>query len=79
MIKYQHAIPTGGRRFVMPTVSHEELKSIVKASVKEALEEEIIRVRLMLFPEISNKEMLDIAGRYGKPEKKSVRKETIDV
>ena len=63
----------------MPTVSREELKSIVKKSVKEALEEELIKVRLMFFPEISDKEMLDISSRYGKPERKSVRKETIDI
>ncbi len=63
----------------MPTVNHEELKSIVKESVKEALEEELIKVRLMFLPEVSGKEMLDIADRYGKPERKSVRKETIDV
>ena len=63
----------------MPTVSHAELKSIVKESVKEALEEELIRVRLMFFSEVSDKEMLDISARYGKPERKSVRKETLDV
>jgi hypothetical protein len=63
----------------MPTVSHAELRSIVKESVKEALEEELIRVRLMFFPEVSDKEMLDISDRYGKPEKKSVRKETLDI
>lgn len=63
----------------MPSVSHKELKSIVKESVKEALEEELIKVRLMFFPEVSDKEMRDIAGRYGKPEKKSVHAEKIDV
>lgn len=63
----------------MPTVSHEQLKSIIKESVKEALEEELMKVRLMFFPEVSDKEMLDIADRYGKPERKSVRKETINV
>jgi hypothetical protein len=68
MIKYQHDILAGRRRFVMPTVSHEELKSIVKESVKEALEEELIKVRLMYFPEVSDKEMSDIAVRYGKPD-----------
>ena len=47
----------------MPTVSHAELKSIIKESVKEALEEEMIRVRLLLFPEVSDKEMLDISDR----------------
>jgi hypothetical protein len=63
----------------MPTVSHAELKSIIKESVKEALEEEMIRVRLLLFPEVSDKEMLDISDRYGKPEKKSVCGKTLDI
>lgn len=63
----------------MPTVTHEELKSIVKESVKEALEEEMMRVRLLFFPEVSDKEMVDISDRYGKPEKKSVRRETLDI
>jgi hypothetical protein len=76
MIKYQHKAKGG---LVMPTVSHEELKSIVKESVKEALKEEMIRVRLLFFPEVSDKEMLDISDRYGTPEKKSVHKETLDI
>ncbi len=63
----------------MPTVSNEELKALVKESVKEALEEELVKMRLMFFPEVSDDEMNDIAERYGKPENKSVRKEIIDV
>jgi hypothetical protein len=63
----------------MPTVSHKELKSIVKESVKEALEEELIKVRLMFFPEASDKEMRDISSRYGKPGKKPAHAEKIDV
>ena len=56
----------------MPTVNQMELKSLIKESVKEALEEELIKVRLMFFPEVSDKEMRKIAGRYEKPERKSV-------
>jgi len=63
----------------MPTVSHKELKTIIKESVKEALEEELIRIRLMFFPEVSDKEMQDIASRYKKPEKKSAYSEKIDL
>ena len=63
----------------MPTVSNKELKTIIKESVKEALEEEIIKIRLAFFPEVSDKEMRDIASRYGKPERKSVRKEHIEL
>ena len=61
----------------MPAVNHTELKSLIKESVKEALEEELIKVRLMFFPKISDKEMQDIAGRYEKPERKSVHTEKI--
>jgi len=61
----------------MPSVSHEELKTIIKESVKEALEEEIVKMRLMLLPDVSDKEMHDIPSRYGKPERKSAHKEHI--
>jgi hypothetical protein len=63
----------------MPTVNYKELKSIIKESVKEALEEELINMRLILFPEASDKEMRDIVGRYEKPDKKSVHAEKIDI
>ncbi len=63
----------------MPTVNDKKLKAIIKESVKEALEEELIKVRLMFFPEVSDKEMRDISDRYKKPEKKSVNSEKIDL
>lgn len=63
----------------MQAVRHEELKTIIKESVKEALEEELAKLRLMFFPEISDKEMLDIVSRYGKPARKSAYRENIDV
>lgn len=64
----------------MPTMSrHEDLKTIIKESVKEALEEELMKMRLMFFPEVSDKEMSDITRRYKKPEKKSVYADKIDI
>jgi len=63
----------------MPMVSSDKLKEIVKESVKEALEEEFMKIRLMFFPEVSDKEMKDIATRYGKPAIKAVRSEKIDL
>lgn len=67
------------RRFIMQAVKNEELKIIIKESVKEALEEELTKLRLMFFPEISDKEMLDIINRYEKPAKKSAYTEHIDI
>ena len=63
----------------MPTATYEELKDIIKESVKEALEEELIKMRLMFFPEVSDKEMLDIVSRYERPEKKSVHTEKFNI
>jgi len=63
----------------MQAVRNEELKIIIKESVKEALEEELVKVRLMFFPEISDKEMIDIVSRYIKPSEKATYKETIDI
>jgi len=63
----------------MPTADDKKLKAIIKESVKEALEEELIKVRLMFFPEVSDKEMRDISDRYKKPEKKSAHSEKIDL
>ena len=64
----------------MPTISSQmEFKTIIKESVKEAIEEELIKMRLMFFPEVSDKEMRDIAKRYEHPKKKSVYSEKIDI
>lgn len=60
-------------------VSQGKLKSIIKESVKEALEEELIKVRLMFFPDVSDREMRDIVNRYEKPEKKAAYTEIIDL
>lgn len=63
----------------MPAVKHEELRTIIKESVKEALEEELIKLRFMFFPDISDKEMREIVSHYGKPEKRSAHSETISI
>jgi DNA primase large subunit len=63
----------------MHTVTHEELKTIIKESVREALEEELFKLRLMFFPEVSDKEMREIISHYGKPEKRSAHSETISI
>ena len=63
----------------MQTINQSELKSFIKSSIKEALEEELINIRLLALPDISEKEMKDIASRYKRPEKKSVYSEKIDL
>ena len=54
-------------------------QSLMKIFLAERIQEELIKVHLTFFPEVSNKEMQDIAERYEKPEKKSIHTEKIDV
>ncbi|MFZ3071612.1 MAG: hypothetical protein WA162_00005 [Thermodesulfobacteriota bacterium] len=63
----------------MQVANQEKLKTIIKESVKEVLEEELIKMRLMFFPEVSGKEMQDIVSRYEKPGRKPAHTEKIDV
>lgn len=63
----------------MPAVKYKELKNIIKESVKEALEEELMKFRILLFPEVSDREMEEIIRKYKRPEKKKVYSEIIDV
>lgn len=55
------------------------MKNIIKESVKEALEEELMKFRILLFPEVSDREMEEIIRKYKRPEKKKVYSEIIDV
>lgn len=63
----------------MKALDQENLKTIIKESLKEVLQEELIKLRLISFPDISKKEMRDIEKLYKKPDKKSVYSEKINL
>ena len=50
-----------------------KLKKIVKEAVKDALEEEIMKMRLLFSPYVSNEEQKEIERSYGKPSKETAR------
>jgi len=50
-----------------------KLKKIVKEAVKDALEEEIMKMRLLFAPYVSNEEQKEIERSYGKPSKETAR------
>lgn len=50
-----------------------KLKDIVREAVRDALEEEIMKLRLLLTPFVSNEEQKDINERHGKPLKEVAR------
>ena len=54
-------------------LSDKKLKTLVKESVREALRSEIMKLRALVAPEVSQKEQEDIEKRYGVPSKKPVK------
>jgi hypothetical protein len=49
------------------TIKKNDLKEIIKESVREAIFEERIKLYETLIPTVSKKEMNDIETRYGNP------------
>jgi len=50
--------------------SDKKLRSLIKESVREALGTEIMKLRALALPEVSDKEQKDIEKHYGKPSRK---------
>ncbi|MEK7534475.1 MAG: hypothetical protein AAB600_04005 [Patescibacteria group bacterium] len=50
-----------------------QLKMLVKESVKEALVSEVMKLRALLLPYVSQKEQKGIERLYGKPSRKIVK------
>jgi len=52
------------------TIPKKELKTIIKESVREILEQESMKIRAFLMPWASDREQRDIEKKYGKPSRK---------
>ena len=52
------------------TIPKKELKTIVKESIREILEQESMKFRALFMTLVSQKEQRDIEKRYGKPSRK---------
>jgi len=55
------------------TMNEIKLKKIIKEAVQDALAEEIVKLRLVLAPYISEEEQAEIERLYKSPERKFVR------
>lgn len=53
------------------TITKRELRSVVKDSVKEALETEMMRLRALMMPYISPREQKEIERLYNKPSRET--------
>ena len=52
------------------TLSEKRLKGIIKEGMREVLGTEIMKLRALALPEVSDREQKDIERRYGKPSRK---------
>ena len=60
-------------------ISKKDLKILIKESVKEALEQEIMRLRALMLPYVSKAEQKDIERRYKKPTSRNMKRIEIEI
>ena len=51
-------------------VSEKKLKGLIKEGLREVLETELMKLRALALPEVSDKEQKDIEKRYGAPSRR---------
>lgn len=61
------------------SVSDKKFKTIIKESVREVLRSEIMKLRALFLPEVSEREQKDIEKRYGVPSKKAIKSYTLKI
>lgn len=57
----------------LQTYDEEKLKDIIKEAVRDVLEDELMKMRLLLAPYVSDEEQKEIEESYGEPSKEGVR------
>ena len=60
-------------------ISDAKFKTLIKESVKEAIRAEIMKLRALALPYVSEKEQRDIEKRYGAPSKKTSKSHALKV
>jgi hypothetical protein len=60
-------------------ISKKDLKILIKESVKEVLEQEIMRLRALMLPYVSKAEQKDIERRYKKPTRRAIKRIEIEI
>ena len=57
----------------LQTYDEEKLKDIIKEAGRDVLEDELMKMRLLLAPYVSDEEQKEIEESYGEPSKEVVR------
>jgi hypothetical protein len=60
-------------------ISKKDLKILIKESVKEVLEQEMIRLRALMLPYVSEAEQKDIEKLYKRPSRRAIKKIEIEI
>ncbi len=60
-------------------ISKKDLKILIKESVKEVLEQEMMRLRALMLHYVSKAEQKDIERRYKKPVRRAIKKIEIEI
>jgi len=61
------------------TVSTKELKMVLKEGIREVFDEELMKLRALLLPFVSQKEQKDIEKRYGRPSRRVAKSIEIEL
>jgi hypothetical protein len=61
------------------TISKKDLKILIKESVREVLEQEMMGLRALMLPYVSNAEQKDIERRYKKPLRRPAKRIEIEI
>lgn len=63
---------------VIQIYDEEKLKTLIKEAIRDVLEEELMKIRLLLSTYISDEEQEEIEKLYGKPCKETARILTLE-
>ena len=61
------------------TISTKELKMALKEGVREVFNEELMKLRALILPSVSQKEQKDIEKSYGRPSRKIAKSIEIEL
>ncbi len=60
-------------------ISDKKLKGIIKESIREVFNANLMKLRAFALPHVSDKEQKDIEKRYGKPSREKAESCSLDI
>lgn len=60
-------------------ISDKKLKGLIKESVREVFNANLMKLRALVMPHVSESEQRDIEERYGKPSRERAKGRSLDI